>query len=318
MVRPQLLSRPLKAFIKLAETLSYGDAAKALEITQPALTQQIKKLEEELGDVRLFDRGRGGVELTPVGEAFLAYAHRAKQELEFGAEAVDASRGLQRGTLRVGYSQGQLDLVSEALQALMDKEPGLTVSVNETMAVRVGELVLEGRLDVGLAYNWQASDKLEVRPLEPPVELVLVVHKEHRLAGSPRLKDIRILEGEPFILLQGGLAVRRTIDSYAASRNFRPRVVVETDDAQMIFSLVRENKGVTLFPVTPYTALGPLVTVPLPSPATQTIAVLSRKGVDHPTVRLFIETIEEMFDPRGKRRAPVAVAKRKRAAPVRR
>jgi len=289
MHQPQLLSRPLKAFIKLAEALSYGEAAEALGITQPALTQQIVRLEQELGDIRLFDRGRAGVRLTEAGKEFLAYAHRAKQELEFGAEAVDAIRGLQRGTLRVGYSQGQLALVSAVLEDLMKEIPGLTVSVTETMAVRVGELILEGRLDVGLAYNWQASEKLVVTPLDP-VELVLVVHEDDPLARRGQVKDLKEeLAEEKFILLQGGLAVRRTIDAYMTEQGFAPRVMLETNEAEMIFSFVRKKRGITLFPVTPARDLTSLSTISLPSPPTQRMALLSREGVSHPTVQRFVE-----------------------------
>lgn len=288
---PQLLSRSVRSFLKLAETLSYSEAAKSLEITQPALTLQIQKLEAELGEgVRLFERGRGGVLLTPAGTAFLGHTSIAKQELEYAAQAVDLVRGMKRGTLRIGYSQGHLDLISDVVSDLLREWPGLTISVTETMARRVRELILEGTLDVGIAYDWQPSEKIDVT-LAAPTPLTLVVPETHSLVGK-RIRDVvASLSGTPFILLQSGLAVRRTIDLYMVRQRLEPRTVLETDDAALIFSLVRKGIGVTIFPVTPATDLRGLKTMALPDSEPQATALLSRKGIDHPAVREFIQAV---------------------------
>src|SRR5688572_2157969 len=105
--------RHLRYFLAVADTLHFGRAARTLHVSQPTLSQQIHKLEEELGS-SLFERGPR-VRLTQAGELFRTYASRAVEDVLAGERAVLALRGLSAGTLKFGYLPSLRGLVVPAL-----------------------------------------------------------------------------------------------------------------------------------------------------------------------------------------------------------
>src|SRR5918997_3321414 len=109
--------RLLRPFVMLAEELHFGRAAERLHVTQPALSQQIKRLESQLG-VELFARTRASVELTPAGQAILDHA-RVAVRAAVAAEGVAAEfAGAEAGVLRIGISPGAHELVQRVLAEL--------------------------------------------------------------------------------------------------------------------------------------------------------------------------------------------------------
>ncbi len=122
--------REIRSFVILAEQLHFGNAARLLNLTQPALTRQIHKLEDELGG-ELLSRGRHGARLTSMGEAFLA---KARSLLAQADDLVTASRRMARGEagrLRIGFGFHTLDLVSRAIVRLRKAQPLVTVTLQD-------------------------------------------------------------------------------------------------------------------------------------------------------------------------------------------
>ncbi|VTN03970.1 Cyn operon transcriptional activator [Raoultella ornithinolytica] len=147
-----MLLRHLTCFLAVAEHRSFTRAATALHVSQPALSQQIRQLEELLG-VLLFDRSGRQIRLTDSGEVWLTYARRVLQELEEGKRALLDVEDLQRGTLRVAmtptfttYFMGPL------VAAFYQRYPNITLTMREMAQQRMEALLLNDELDAGIAF----------------------------------------------------------------------------------------------------------------------------------------------------------------------
>ena len=191
--------RQLRYFVAVAEELHFRRAAVRLHISQPPLSQQIAALEHELG-VRLLERTRRRVELTPAGEAFLRDARATLAELDVAvssARAIDA--GLE-GVLRVGFvGSALLSIVPTTVQRFRRTRPGAEIELRERSTVEQLRAVSTGLVDVGL--------------VRPPIEAdetmhVEVVRREHTVAALPeghplaelRRVPLRRLAAEPLVL----------------------------------------------------------------------------------------------------------------------
>lgn len=273
--------RHLRSLLTLAESKHFGRAARQLHVSQPALSQQIRQLEDELG-TPLFERRRGDVRLTQAGEALRTYASRALEDVHAGERAVAALRGLARGTLRVGYLPSHRGLVVHGLSAVLAKYPGVHVAAEEAVASRVERRVLEGKLDVGLGYARDGSPDLELETVVD-TRVGLLVSRRHPLAssiGPGGRVPLRRLADEPFALLARGLRARATIDAYFASNRFHPRVVLETNAVATLHAIVRAGRAITVLPAPEFGDHEQMPVLQLsPAPATQTTALVWRASV---------------------------------------
>src|SRR5918999_5459883 len=177
--------RLLRPFVVLAEELHFGRAAQRLHVTQPALSQQVKRLEGQLG-VELFARTRANVALTEAGEAILEPARTA-----VGA-AADADRvaaefaGGERGSLRIGISPGTHELTQGLLAELRERWPGLAFEAKQDNSGVLCADVAAGRLDMAIAFEPEAvaGTACEEISREPAV---VAVGAEHPLAARERV-----------------------------------------------------------------------------------------------------------------------------------
>ncbi|MGH2847820.1 MAG: LysR family transcriptional regulator [Thermoleophilaceae bacterium] len=213
--------RLLRPFVVLAEELHFGRTARRLHLTQPALSQQVKRLERQLG-IELFARTRARVELTEAGNAVLAHA-RAAVDAAAEIEALAGElAGAQRGRLRIGISPGAHELAQRGLAELRVCSPGLTFEAKQdNSGVLCGD-VASGRLDVAIAFEPEelAGTVCEEIAREPAV---LAVAVEHALAGHERVTPAE-LAGERFALVDaaGGPGYNRVIVEWCRAEGFEP------------------------------------------------------------------------------------------------
>ncbi len=188
--------RQLRYFVVLAEELHFGRAASRIPLAQPALSQQIQKLERELG-APLFDRGRR-VELTEVGHVFLTQARATLDRADQALAAVrDLARGIT-GELRVGlFANGAAELNRPILQAFTAAHPGVRLTVVELDFTQQVSEVAQGRVDAAIVRPPLPDDRLELTTLldEPRVAMV---PERHPLAEADEI-DVAALLDEPFI-----------------------------------------------------------------------------------------------------------------------
>ena len=284
-----MLARHIQYFIAVANHLSFTRAAAALHVSQPALSQQVRQLEESLGTT-LFDRSGRTTRLTDAGEVYLRYAKRAAQELQEAKRAIDDLGDLSRGSLRVGVTPTFTSyLVGPLVEAFHGRYPNITLVVREIAQEAMEELLLADEVDVGIAFDNGHHLDLDAQALLVET-LALVVGKQHPLATTASI-GLEALNSESLILLSAEFATREQIDSYCRQHNIRPHVQVEANTISALIEVVSRTTLSTLLPATIALAHAQLVAIELDQQRLQRTAVLmQRKGVyQTAAARAFVE-----------------------------
>ncbi|QIJ66272.1 LysR family transcriptional regulator [Streptomyces sp. JB150] len=244
----------LRVLMEVAHSASIAEAARRLSFTPSALSQQIAKLEAELG-ARLLERRPTGVTLTPVGAVLVEHAERVVGELRQARAAVDAAIGAQPQRLALGsFATAAQVLVPAALAALQDRYPGAELSLVDLEPPEGYGLVTSGDLDVLITHRYPGvaptpHPGLERQPLlDDPLRLVLPAG--HRLAGSGTRGGVGVgrLADETWISGAPGIPNRVCLESLAGRAGFEPRVAYESADYHVILALVGAGLGSALVP----------------------------------------------------------------------
>lgn len=289
-----MLARHIQYFLAVAEHLSFTKAAAALHVSQPALSQQVRQLEESLG-AQLFDRSGRTTRLTDAGDVYLSYARRAAQELQEAKRAIHDVSDLSRGSLRIAVTPTFTSyLVGPLIEAFYSRYPKITLNLREIAQERIEELLLEGELDAGIAFDEINTPNIEALPLLEET-LALVVSRQHPLAGE-RSIDLQGLNDESLILLSTEFATREQIDRYCRKHAIHPRVQMEANALGAVIEIVRRTTLSTLLPARIALAHPDLVAVTLEPERLQRTAVLMRRrdAFQSAAVRAFIELAEEV------------------------
>ncbi|MFC6983990.1 LysR family transcriptional regulator [Streptomyces cirratus] len=244
-------ARHLRVLRAVAGTGSFSAAARELGCTQPAVSQQMKALEQSAGTPLLIRTGRE-MRLTQAGEALVRHAAGILAGLTAAEEEVAAIAGLRAGRVRlVSFPSGSSTLVPTALAAMRGEHPGTRISLVEAEPPRSVEMLREGDCDVALAFRYGASagpavewEDLVVRPLLTD-RLVGLVPEAHRLAGAERV-GMAELAGEPWIA--GCPRCRRHLVEVCEEVGFTPRIDFATDDYPAVVGLVGAGLGVAVLP----------------------------------------------------------------------
>ncbi|RSS79056.1 LysR family transcriptional regulator [Streptomyces sp. WAC06614] len=254
-------ARHLRVLRAVAATGSFSAAARELGCTQPAVSQQMKALEQSAGTPLLVRTGRE-MRLTQAGEALVRHASGILAGLTAAEEEVAAIAGLRAGRVRlVSFPSGSSTLVPTALAAMRAEHPGTRVSLVEAEPPRSVEMLREGDCDVALAFRYAGAAgsagaaapaggevgewaDLVVRPLLTD-RLVGLVPEGHRLAGAERL-GMAELADEPWIA--GCPRCRRHLVDVCEGAGFTPRIDFATDDYPAVVGLVGAGLGVAVLP----------------------------------------------------------------------
>ena len=241
--------RQLAYFIAVAEERNFTRAAGRIPIAQPAISQQIRRLESELGE-RLFVRDRRGVRLTAAGEVLLPNARATLAAAQDGRDAVSAVRGLLTGRLVLGLVHPLPDRRVPRLLGMFHRAyPGieLTLIEDETDALVAG--LIAGELHaavIGLGrYDRPPPNLRSLLVAREPV--VVAVDPRHRLAGRGPI-PLRALRDEPIVTLTRASKLRSTLESACQGAGFVPWIVAETSDLAVVVELAAEQLGVAVLP----------------------------------------------------------------------
>lgn len=239
--------RHLRYFLSVANFGSFTRAAEHERIAQPSLSQQIRKLEDELG-VRLFDRLGRRIRLTAFGERFRERARRALAEVESARAEVDELTGLRRGNVSVGAIPTVAPyLLPHALAAFSRKCPGVEVNVREDLTHSLIEQLAKGSLDLALlSLPVKHPALVSTRLLEEP--MLLALPTSHPLWRRKRNVTLRELAHEPFLLLKDGHCFREDVLKICNRFRVMPKVVFEGGQFETILAMVAAGSGVTLLP----------------------------------------------------------------------
>jgi DNA-binding transcriptional LysR family regulator len=237
----------LRYFVTVVREGTFTKAAERLYITQPSLSEQIRKLETELGSP-LFDRLGRSLALTSAGEAFLPHAQRVLFEVELARQRIQEVQGLRRGRISIGVlPSAAARLLPTFLAEFRHRYPGVEMVLREeNVSSEFEDLVHEGELDLAIIRLPRRRPDLEARRLirEP---MVLVVPPGHRLGGR-RSVVLAELAPEPFVVMKDGYGLRELLVTMCEASGFQPRVAVETSQLGSVLGLVLAGLGVTVLP----------------------------------------------------------------------
>lgn len=279
--------RHLAAFLAVAEELHFGRAAKRLQMAQPPLSQQIRRLEKELG-VQLFERNTRSVRLTSAGSPSSSrcgpcwttwtrrYGPRARRGRARTGGSASASCGAS--------SHETLPLLTRAVRAA---HPGIElVMTGQTYANVALARVADGSLDLGFVRLPVTAPGVSCRVIDEE-ELVCALPVDHPLAARPEI-PLDALAGEPFVAFPAntGSTVRDAMTAACEAAGFNPRVVQEAPDSYTILALVAAGVGVTLTVTSvQHIQLSGLVYRPLAGPPIRRQAALAWR-TDNPSAAL--------------------------------
>lgn len=245
--------RQLTYFIRIVESGSFSRAAIELQVAQPALSRQIKRLEEELGTPLLYRNGRG-VSLTRAGEILMASSSEVIQKLEATAREIAEAGDRLSGSAVVGLPPTVGRVLAIPLAALFrDHFPAVKLQIVEGFSGNVLEWLSTGRVDVGVLYSDPGANLMVAEPL---------VEEELLLIGPPAAGadngamppaglpiPFRTMGELPLILPSRPHGLRRLIDAMAIGIGQPLNVVMEVDSLHTMLELVRSRLGYTVLPL---------------------------------------------------------------------
>ena len=296
--------RQLRYLVALADERHFTRAAAREHVAQPALSQQIRSLEAEVG-MALVERTTRKVAMTQAGDMLVARARRALAEIDAGQAELQSLAGVKAGRLSVGalHTMGPVDL-SLLLATFHKRHPAVELTVREQSSEELAGMLRDDEIDLAFLSVTERiqSRGLALRPLVSE-ELVVVLPADHPLSASTRLR-LRDLERESFISFREGARLRELLVSSAQRAGFAPRIALESNESRRIRSLVSRGLGVAILPRSDAADPGAVVAVcDLVEPSlTRDITLASRaERRPSPAAEAFVVLTLDVY---GARRAP--------------
>ncbi|WP_336274981.1 LysR family transcriptional regulator [Vreelandella indica] len=289
--------RQMRAFLAVAQTLHFKQAAEILCITQPALSRMIKALEENVG-AELFSRTTRQVELTMAGRLFQEECQTAILHLERAGHLARQAGSGDIGHLCIAYNDFSINgVLPSILELFKEQYPDISVDLAYMPSHLQHRALLDHEIDVGFLIGPLQADGIET--FRAAMErIVVILPRRHPLATRQRL-SIEELAQEKFILgtESGWSEFRLTVFNLCMRAGFTPHVVQEASTSNGIFGLVAANMGISLYSdcVTRFQRED-IAIVPLDddSITVETIAAWSRAYVT-PSFRLFKQVLQRQL-----------------------
>lgn len=283
-------------------TGSFRQAAKELGVSQPTITNQIQRLEEDLGVVLVL-RGAQGVRPTFAAERILPHAVAAIRAEHLLRQEASALEGLRVGSVRLAtVSTGSLVILPDLVKRLHAEYPNIRFEVTEGGSEMVRHGVATGHFDIGIVTRLGLPDTEHEAEHLHHVDLrsgrlVLSVPEDHPLAHSETL-DVSALAGEPLIIFKKGSILRTALEKLI--EGVEARVVYSTDSAETAQQMVRTGVGICIAnTLAPSTVSGNGVAlVPINEPWARTLlsAIVRKDELRGPVVQTMLRLIRRDAD----------------------
>lgn len=235
--------KQLRAFLTIAETGNMTRASEMLHLVQPAISRQLRLLEEDIG-VKLFQRERYGMALTEAGKSLLGYARRAMLELDRARAELSGSSAEVAGIVTVGLLPSTCDLLASALVSAVAREhPRIVIRIVMDYAGTLEQLIESGEIDAALLYGFEHEPRVQARALvTEPLWLI-----GSAAAGLNRRQPVKLesLADMALILPNGPGGMRTFIDHICAVSHLTLQVSAETNAMSVMKSLVLGGHGFT-------------------------------------------------------------------------
>lgn len=231
----------LETFLEVARHASFSRAAERRFRTQPAISAQIRGLEEEVG-ARLFDRSGGKVSLTAAGKEFQKYVEETLEARRQMVVHLAEMEHVPRGELIVGANEGTcLYVLPEVFAQFKKQYPGVAVSINRAESTRILESVIDNSVDFGVVSLPVSDNRLTVVPIHRD-ELVVIAAPGHPLA---RTKSVPLAEVAKYpLLLPKAGHTRDALENVLFERRLKPAISMELDSSELLKRFAAADVGV--------------------------------------------------------------------------
>lgn len=233
--------KEIRSFVLLAQNLHFGKTAEFLNITQPALTKQIARLETSLGSL-LFVRGRHGCKLTTFGKQFFQEAKQFISHYErlcmLGKEIAHGNTGM----LRIGFGLYTLELVPALIVQIRHTTPGIEVQLKDLSTTGQLHALENEELDIGF-LKLPVPKQFETIPLQQDQLVLITNHADSDFS-------IQNCSNRPFVILskERSLTLYNQVLLVCANQGFFPNIVQEVPEINTIIALVKAGLGVSILP----------------------------------------------------------------------
>lgn len=292
--------RQLQYALQIAIDKNFSRAAEKLHIAQPSLSQQLSKLEKEIG-VLLFQRTTNSVEMTHAGSLFVDKAQAILDMVEQLKREMDDISQMRKGKLVVGSLPiTGAHVLPFVLPVFQSRYPEIEITLMEETTANLERLTANGQIDISLLSLPLMDESLTYQPLIEE-EIVLALPRQHRLAassdGSVQIED---LQDEPFIALKKGQGFRQIAIELCRKAGFMPNIVFESSNIETVRSLVAAGMGIAFVPHmvsrSGWSQLAPTY-LSLKQRPTRTLVIAYRKGrYLSKAVEAFMQTFHEVMD----------------------
>ncbi len=231
----------LETFLEVARHTSFSRAAEKRFRTQPAVSSQIRALEEEVG-ARLFDRSGGKVALTAAGKVFQRYAEEAIESRRVTLSSIAEMERVPRGEIVVGANEATcLYILPEVFADFKKRYPDVAVSINRAERARILESIIENSVDFGIVSLPVKDNRMTVVPVHRD-ELVIIAAPDHPLAHVKQAKVADAAE-HPLLMPKVG-RTRDALDALFDERKLKPSISMELDSSELLKRFVAAGVGV--------------------------------------------------------------------------
>jgi len=272
--------RQLQSVLAIVETGSFSAAAQKVFLSQPALSLQIKQLEDVLG-LRVFDRTTRRVELTPAGAELVELARRVLSETTEALEQLRDYAECRRGRVAIAALPSLAStLLADAVAAFRESLPGVSVVIRDGVASDIIGTLKRGEVDLALGLPMHPEEGLLATPLMKD-ELVAVSGPGVDLPASRRRIDWKAMGQLPFIAMAPGTSIRQLTDQAFAQFDPMPRPAYEVSFMTTAVALVERGQGITVLPSSalPITLPAPLRRLDVAGPSVvRQVSLLERRG----------------------------------------
>lgn len=284
-------STELRILYALDTTGSLTAAAASLGLSQPAVSQRIKRVETRLA-VPLIERNGRGIRLTPAGRILADHGRTVVTEIDAALAAIDDLRGERAGTLRlVGFPSASATIVPAMMRALGTEAPEVSLQYREAEPPAAVSLLRDGEVDCALVFDYAGAAELPAGSVFTPLwreEVRLVVSEDRAASGAPAL-DLSDFAEEHWIA--GCEKCRGHLLTAAKEHGFEPDIIQETDNVPAMLAMAAAGGAVAMVPGLALAAARTLpddaVALPLAPARYRTIGLVSMATANEsPQVRL--------------------------------
>jgi len=238
-----LTLRQLKVFESVARHLNYTRAAEELHLTQPAVSMQVKQLEESLG-ISLFEQLGKRIHLTEAGTEVLTYARSITQQLDELEGVLNRIKGLGGGRLRISVASTANYFIPNLLGSFSQRYPDVTISLDVTNRESLLRQLSENMVDLVIMGRPPAEADVEADPfLDNP--LVVVAPPDHPLTGKKKI-PLKRLQEETFLVRESGSGTRIAMERFFSERGMKLKTGMEVGSNEAIKQSVQAGLGLGL------------------------------------------------------------------------